>query len=315
MVTVLTRFLIGTGGWAYFQVPGIKPLQAYSRAFDFVEVNSTFYEMPSPRAVKNWRRTVTPDFEFSVRCHRRVTHKNQLEPTEETYKTFNEMVRICQDLNSDFLVLQTPASLQFTNEKIESIRNFFASSNLKGIRIAWEIRQRQGRPPPTSLINLMKDNNFIHCVDLSKDNPAYDSDTIYTRLFGKGEHNIYQFTDEELKAIDKRATAKDHDTIAVSFHCVKMYKDAARLKMYKQKGKFPSVTRSTGTKSLLEVLREDAKFPSTKQELVKHQGWKIIDSTPEKRIRASEMLQKLPDKTFRKIGEVKDALEKSNRQT
>jgi len=311
----LTRFLIGTGGWAYFRVTSMNPLKAYSRAFDFVEVNSTFYEMPSPRSVKTWRGTVPSDFEFSVRCHQSVTHKNQLEPTEETYKTFNEMIRICQDLNSNFLVLQTPESLEFINEKIESIRNFFSSVNLKGTRIAWEIRQRQGRSPPADLINLMRDNNFIHCVDLSKENPAYDSDIIYTRLFGKGEHNIYQFTDEELKTIDKRATAKEYDTIAVSFHCVKMYKDAARFKAYKQKGKFPSVTRSTGTKSLLEVLREDAKFPSTKQELIRHQGWKIIDLPPEKRIHASEMLQKLPDKTYKKVSEVKEALENPNQTT
>jgi uncharacterized protein YecE (DUF72 family) len=314
-VTVLTRFLIGTGGWAYFRVPGMKSLEAYSRAFDFVEVNSTFYEMPNPGTVKTWRRIVPTNFEFSVRCHRSVTHNNQLEPIEETYKTFNEMIRICQDLNSDFLVLQTPESLEFTNEKIESIRNFFASVNLMGIRIAWEIRQSQGRLPPAHLINLMKDNNFIHCVDLSKENPAYDSDIIYTRLFGKGEHNIYQFTDEELRTIDKRTTAKEHDTITMSFHCVKMYKDAARFKAYKQKGKFPSVTRSTGTKSLLEVLREDAKFPSTKQELIRHQGWKIIDLTPEERIHASEILQKLPDKTYKKISEVKETLENSNRPT
>jgi len=78
----------------------MKPLEAYSRAFDFVEVNSTFYEIPSLGTVKTWRRTVPPNFEFSVRCHQSVTHKNQLEPTEETYKTFNEMIRICQDLNS-----------------------------------------------------------------------------------------------------------------------------------------------------------------------------------------------------------------------
>ena len=38
---------IGAGGWAYFQVPGSDSLTAYSKAFDFVEVNSTFYTTPS----------------------------------------------------------------------------------------------------------------------------------------------------------------------------------------------------------------------------------------------------------------------------
>jgi hypothetical protein len=62
----LTDFLIGTGGWAYFKVPDIHPLKAYSRAFNFVEVNSTFYEIPKMERAKSWRRIVPPDFEFSV---------------------------------------------------------------------------------------------------------------------------------------------------------------------------------------------------------------------------------------------------------
>jgi hypothetical protein len=38
---VLKEYLIGAGGWAYFQVPGVNSLAAYSKVFNFVEVNST----------------------------------------------------------------------------------------------------------------------------------------------------------------------------------------------------------------------------------------------------------------------------------
>jgi uncharacterized protein YecE (DUF72 family) len=48
--------LIGAGGWAYFTVPGMHPLQAYSKAFNFVEVNSTFYEIPPLKVAASWRR-------------------------------------------------------------------------------------------------------------------------------------------------------------------------------------------------------------------------------------------------------------------
>ena len=37
----LPDFLIGTGGWAYFQVPNKPSLKAYSEIFSFVEVNYT----------------------------------------------------------------------------------------------------------------------------------------------------------------------------------------------------------------------------------------------------------------------------------
>ncbi len=42
----MTEVLIGAGGWAYFQVPGLRPLDAYAQAFNFVEVNATFYTYP-----------------------------------------------------------------------------------------------------------------------------------------------------------------------------------------------------------------------------------------------------------------------------
>jgi len=94
----------------------------------------------------------------------------------------------------------------------------------------------------------------------------------------------------------------------MSFHFVKMYKDAARMKIYKQTGKFPKVTGSTGIASLEEILSEDAKFPATKQELVQNQGWKLFDYTPTERIHASRFLEKLPDRIYAGIDDVKEKL-------
>jgi len=83
-----------------------------------------------------------------------------------------------------------------------------------------------------------------------------------------------------------------------------MYKDAARFKIFKETGKFPTVTGATGQQSLRKVLLEDAEFPATKQQLVRSQGWKVIDLTEESRIRALSVLEKLPDKRFSDIDEV-----------
>jgi uncharacterized protein YecE (DUF72 family) len=77
------EFLVGAGGWAYFQLPNKHPLRAYSELFSFVEVNSTFYDYPSIRAVEGWRRMVPADFIFSVRCHQDLTHRIGLKPVEK----------------------------------------------------------------------------------------------------------------------------------------------------------------------------------------------------------------------------------------
>ena len=305
----MTKFLIGTGGWAYFQVPGQDSLRAYSKAFDFVEVNSTFYAKPSQKEVESWRKRVPKDFEFTVRCNKNLTHKLKLEPLDESYGVLSEMVAICKTLDSSILHLQTPPRLKFAESKIQSVRNFFQSANLKGLRIAWEVRLTKTQPLPTNLIKLMQDLNIIHCVDLSKEEPAYESDILYTRLFGKGRHNIYQFSDEELQDVDKKATKTEYKKVIVSFHGLRMYKDAARFKVYKQTGIFPPVTKSVGLNSLKEVLSEDTKFPITKKQLIQKQGWKVIDLSPTKRIHASQILQTLPEQTYQNVEDILKTLE------
>ncbi|MCW4027664.1 MAG: hypothetical protein NWE76_09310, partial [Candidatus Bathyarchaeota archaeon] len=97
---------------------------------------------------------------------------------------------------------------------------------------------------------------------------------------------------------------------AVSFHNVRMYKDAARFKIYKETGRFSSVTGAEGQESLRKVLREDAEFPTTKMRLLKDQGWKIIDLTKNKRAHAHTLLNKLPDRQFGSIKEIMESLPK-----
>jgi len=300
----MTETLIGAGGWAYFQIPGFDSLEAYAKAFNFVEVNSTFYERPEIQQVKSWRKRVPEDFEFSVRCHKDLTHKYQLEPVDEAFRTFERTITICRILRARILHIQTPADLRYDEAKIESIDNFFKRADHEGIEIAWEIRRPENSPLPSELLELMREHEIVHCVDLSKEEPEVKSDILYTRLFGKGSHNIYQFTDEELEEIDEKSNRREYRRAVLTFHGVKMYKDAARLKTYKLSGKFPMATGSTGPESLREVLSEDAKFPATKQKLIEDQGWKIIDLTPERRVHASNLLQAIPEKIYNSIDEV-----------
>jgi len=306
----LVDYLIGTGGWAYFHVPGLRSLTAYSRLFSFVEINSTFYQIPNPKTVESWRRQVQLDFEFSVRCNKDVTHKYQFQPTEEAFKILSQMVTICETLRAEILHMQTPSSFQPNIENARLLDSFMSSANLKNVRIALEIRG-SNQALSADFMRVMQNHNMIHSIDLSNDEePAYQSDMLYTRLFGKGTHNIYQPTDQELKKIHGRASTGTHKKAAVSFHFVRMYQDARRLKLYKETGRFPTITRSTGLESLMTVMKEDAQFPSNKQELIDHQGWKLFDMTVEERVRASEMLQRLPERNYETLDDVITALQK-----
>jgi len=301
----LTKYLIGTGGWAYFKAPNKSSLKAYSEHFNFVEVNYTFYKYPSTRMVQRWRRTVPKDFTFTVRCHQDLTHKIGLKPVDQAYAVFSQMIGICRILDAPFLHLLTPSNNVLDDNKINQVKDFFSSIDLKGVRLAWEARN----PNTERLMDLMRDYQIVHSVDLSKEEPSVKSDVVYTRVFGKGKHNIYQFTDGELKKIDEKVIDAAVRMAIITWHGVKMTSDAARFKKFKDTGRFIPVTAYTGIDSAKAVLQEDAKFPSTKAELLEHQGWKVIDLANEKRVHLSELLSKIPEKTYNEVQEVAKELE------
>jgi uncharacterized protein YecE (DUF72 family) len=304
-VQALTDYLIGTGGWAYFQVPRKPSLKAYSEVFNFVEVNYAFYEYPDTRIVEHWRRTVPEDFTFAVRCHQELTHRIGLKSVDEAYNVLGKMVRYCDILDAPFLVLETPPSYVLNQEAVDSARDFLSSANLRNVRLVWEVRA----PVTAAVIDLMRDFNAIHCVDLSVETPSFESDIVYSRLFGKGKHNIWQFTDNELLTVDHEIKSINPRIAALSYHGVKMNMDAARYMQYKKKGTFVPITDFTGVDSARAVLFEDTPFPISKSELIENQGWKVIDLTLDKRVHLAELLANIPDKTYNSVDEVAEALE------
>jgi uncharacterized protein YecE (DUF72 family) len=77
---------IGCSGWNYASwkndfyggLPARLWLEHYSRHFDTVEINNTFYRLPDRNAVANWERTAPPGFVFTVKVSRYLTHIKRL---------------------------------------------------------------------------------------------------------------------------------------------------------------------------------------------------------------------------------------------
>jgi uncharacterized protein YecE (DUF72 family) len=81
------RFRIGTQGWNYdfwsgvFYPPGTKStdrLEVYSRAFDTVEVDSTFYGLPPAGRFRSWYERTPEDFVFTAKLPGDITHDARL---------------------------------------------------------------------------------------------------------------------------------------------------------------------------------------------------------------------------------------------
>ena len=113
------------------------------------------------------------------------------------------------------MVFETPAKYVVDQPSVTDARDFFSPLNLKGLRLVREYRA----PIIQTVIDLMQDFGIIQCVDLSRQNPSYNLDVTYSRLFGKGQHNIYQFNDIELTEIDKNRPPQGNEGNFVSWRC------------------------------------------------------------------------------------------------
>jgi uncharacterized protein YecE (DUF72 family) len=92
---------VGCSGWNYrdwrgrFYPEGLPPrrwLDHYSRSFDTVEVNNTFYRLPNRDAVANWAAETPPDFVFAVKASRYLTHIKRLTELGTGVERFYERI-------------------------------------------------------------------------------------------------------------------------------------------------------------------------------------------------------------------------------
>jgi uncharacterized protein YecE (DUF72 family) len=121
---------LGTCGWNYdawvgpFYPIRTRPadfLRTYARAFDTVEVDSTFYAIPPAKTVRGWASRVGDGFEFALKLPQEITHELRLRSSEELCKRFFDVSRelgkklgpILIQLGPDFGPSELPALASF----------------------------------------------------------------------------------------------------------------------------------------------------------------------------------------------------------
>ena len=297
----MSQLLVGAGGWGYFQVPGADSLEVYSRAFDFVELNSSYYQLPDVSTATDWRRKVREDFQFSVRCPRIMADNYGLELLPGSRTLLKHLEEVCISLDAPVMTILIGRHFPVRHHDMSSrIRTFLEVFEADKTLVALEFRDME---PNAEVLDIMRDQGAVHCVDISKQEPRYPGKILYSRLFGKGEENIYEFDDEELRDISKKASDPKFEKSILAFHGVRMYRDAGRVRSYIEKGYFPKITTNFGVDSVREVLREDARFPASKSNLIKDQGWKVFQDVGAVR-RISSILENISDREYNSLDDL-----------
>lgn len=213
---------IGTCGWSYlpkkYVNPGESRLAAYAKIFDMVEITSTFYQMPKTSTARAWRKEVdalNPDFEFSVKIPKLITHVSNFSD-EGTWEKIRD---IAEALRAKVLVFQTPKTFKETKENLKRLEDFF--NKVEGFSFALEPRGWSKETIET----IFPKHNITHIVDPFSETPIKQKFNYY-RLHGRG--NImyrYRFKDDDLEFLKKKIKKKDY----LLFNNIFMYDDAMRM--------------------------------------------------------------------------------------
>jgi len=120
--------LVGCSGWSYQHwrglvyprdVPAARWLETYSATFDVVEVNATFYRLPTRRAVEHWASETPSGFTFAVKTSRYLTHVKRLRELRAGVARLRERIAPLEEAAKlGPLLWQLPASFHRDDERL-----------------------------------------------------------------------------------------------------------------------------------------------------------------------------------------------------
>jgi len=233
----------------------------YYELFGVVEVQQTFYKLPSPDTLKRWKDEAPKDFEFTVKAWQVITHSpgsptwrkagitidskdkdyyGLLKPTSHNFNAWKQFIQVIEPLNPRVIVIQTPPSLKYNEINFNNVLKFFKylHENFPQYLVGWEPRGNW-KEHLDKIEVIVKEANIIHIVDPFKLKPIIlNSRLCYFRLHGIGPGEVnyrYRYTDKDFeKLVDVLRDIEKNgiETCYIMFNNVYMRVDALRFKEY-----------------------------------------------------------------------------------
>jgi uncharacterized protein YecE (DUF72 family) len=238
---------VGPAGWSYddwagivYPAPrprGFRPLRFLAPFVDAIEVNSTFYAMPSAEDAARWAEEVAdlPDFRFTAKVHQAFTHEPWTAERAEEARRFLEGVRpLAESGRLSALLLQFPVTFRRGEREVERLRRL--RDLFGGHPLVLEVRHRTWFEPE-GIAELAPLGMSLAHIDLpaAKDHPPEEHETLgpigYLRLHGRNaatwfakgagrdQRYDYLYAPEEVGGVVERArriAAKRAETFVVT---------------------------------------------------------------------------------------------------
>jgi len=107
----------------FYPLTRTDELKFYSRYFNVVEINSTFYRPCNPKTAEGWARRTPDDFEFTVKAWQQFTHKKDPWTAEEVEEFKAGLLPLAEADKLGCILFQFPASFKHTPETMDRLKS------------------------------------------------------------------------------------------------------------------------------------------------------------------------------------------------
>ncbi len=157
---------VGTSGYSYKEwkgtfypkdLPEKRMLHYYGERFRTVEINNTFYRMPTASLLETWAGEVPADFKFVLKAAQRITHIQRLKVTDNSVSYLLEVAGTLKDRLGP-LLFQLPPNLK---KDAPRLREFLALLPVDR-RAAFEFRHQSWFDE--EVFALLRDKQAALCI-------------------------------------------------------------------------------------------------------------------------------------------------------
>jgi uncharacterized protein YecE (DUF72 family) len=198
------RVYIGTSGFSYKSwdktfyprdVPKRLQLEYYVTQFPTVEINATFYRLPTDNMVRGWHRRVPEDFVYAIKGSRFITHMKKLANLDGALDKFFDRIKPMKS-RVGVILWQLPGILKKDAARLEN----FLSLLPKTYSHAVEFRHPSWYAD--DIFEILREYDTAHVALSSLGMPmnlSITSDIVYVRFHGLEGGAAHDYTRKELE--------------------------------------------------------------------------------------------------------------------
>ncbi|MGH9863195.1 MAG: DUF72 domain-containing protein [Candidatus Acidiferrales bacterium] len=180
---------VGTSGYAYKEwkgnfypekLPDREMLRFYGQQFPTVEINHTFYRMPTEKLLAAWAASVPDAFQFALKANQKITHHQKLRDSASTLARFLEVASLLgNEGRLGPVLVQLPPTFRADLKVLEE----FLQLRPRAFRFAVEFRHPTWQTE--EIYALLRKNGVALCLaetDEQKPPDLLTADFTYLRL-------------------------------------------------------------------------------------------------------------------------------------